>query len=211
MSVSVAALKLGVEALLDTGTLSTTTTPTSAQVEAWLYEGAMLMCEIFPPEQLSWLEKIITGTAGETVDLSALNAMKVSSVIKNGFECTKLHREELLRMKRMGPLMFSASNIAYCITGGHASGGVTSLQFYPTTSLTYEVRYIAYPLAAASWAASATALAPPTNWAGALVDYAVLRAKAQDEEMEQSEQSVKRWTEKIQLTVSNSTIGTKGS
>jgi hypothetical protein len=71
-------------------------------------------------------------------------------------------------------------------------------------------RVAAYPLAVASWTDN-TAYVPPTSWGGLLVDYAVMRAKAQDEELEQSELSMRRWQEKVQIKLGSGTIGSKTS
>lgn len=210
MSLVYANMKLAVEAILDVGVLSSTTTPTEDHIKIWLYDAATIMAELLPPEQLTWLIKTTSGTAGPEVHISTANAMKIVSVFKNGYECTKVERLELQRIKRFAPLMYGVNNIAYALAGGDSTGGVTKVEFYPGNTLSYVIQYLAFPLAAASWA-NGTALVPPDSWKPAIVDYVVMKAREQDEEPEQSEQAMKRWQEKVQITLGGGTIGTKGS
>jgi len=210
MSLVYANVKAAVEAILDVGVLSPTTTPTEAHIRIWMYDAVTIMAELLPVEQLTWLMRTTTGTADAEHVISTLDASKVVSVVKNGVECIRVDRQELQRIKRVAPLMYNSASIAFAIGGGDADGGVTKIEFHPATSAAFTIKYLSLPLAAASWN-DATNLVPPDTWLPAIVDYTVMKAREQDEEPEMSEQAMKRWQEKVQITLGGGTIGTKGA
>jgi hypothetical protein len=201
-------MRAGVAALLDLAAVDANSTPTSDQVDRWLMEAAILMCEMADPDNLIWcIASNTTANIGQTLSLGSSSMQKLMSVVKNGVECTKISRDEMQRIKRTASRLYTNNNIAYCVAGDLGS---PTIDFYPTTAFSVTTRVAAYPLAVASWA-DTTAYVPPTSWSGLLVDYVVMRAKAQDEELEQSELSMRRWQEKVQIKLGSGTIGSKTS
>ena len=208
MSLTWTEIKSGVGGLLDT-TIDSTSTPSEDQVAAWVYEGALQMCEILPNSQLTPFEKVLTSSVGSFFDLTSYNVIRVTAAYKNGKPCKMLDRDEMDIIQANLIQLYDLNNPAACVATNTTA--TTAVKFYPADVLPCEVRFIQNPtLPMSSWLSSTSGV-PPVTWRSLLVEYAVMKAKYQDEEVELSEQAHKNWQEKVQVTLGGKTIASKGA
>lgn len=209
MSATWTDIKSGVAGLLDTA-IDSASTPTEEQVAGWVYEATLLMCELLPDKQLTSFEKVVTATGvGQYLDLTAHNVIRVTSVRKNGKICNMIDRETMDRIEAASLTMYDINNIACCVAPQLTA--TTAIRFLPTTTYDVEVRVIQNPLSPATAWQSSTACVPPVTWRGLLIEYAVMKAKYQDEEVELATVAHNNWQEKVQVTLGGKTLSTRGA
>lgn len=207
MSVSFTDVSSGVAALLDLASIDASSTPTISQVSQWLYDATVAMCQLLPDDKLTNFENNRSASdVGEFTDLSLIEVIRVASASKYGRACTRITRTQMNRIRRMGLLTFDTSSPAYTPVSSTSGNGL-SLQFYPTTPGTVDMKLICYPSFDPTQWGSSMPNCPPKSWTALLVEYVVMKAKYQDEELEQSEAAYKQWAEKVQMVLGGESIG----
>jgi len=181
--------------------LSTTSVPTTDQVDAWLWDAAMFLATVLKPDQIPSLigdEENVTAMATGTTTLAGTNVIRplyigantdtTNSKVYN--PCTIYTQQEHFRIKQFAPNMHTADNPAAVVTGKQGS---LSIEFYPSGMTFYNIRYIGAPSPVANWTGAAANFVPPSAWAQAMTAYAVMMGKLQDEEVELANMSKAIW------------------
>jgi hypothetical protein len=175
------------------------TTPSFEDVTSWLNEGAVQVFRIFPVEEFR--DAMITqekdGAIFSQNDFTH-KLLKIVSVYRNSAICTKLTEEEFGSLSSSRPLRFNSLQPAYC---RRSVNNNTVISVYPGGGVVYQITYLPYPYAYDTSLPNATPdnTAVPASLEHAMIEYAAILARIQDEEPAQFQLYINDWRQKIQM------------
>ncbi len=174
--------------------------PEDVHVKQWLQDACLRMLDILPLEALAefFVQSSVTIGVSGRGSVAGLPILRLVAVRYNGQSCTTMPNDEFQTTIRRAPSLYSHLFPAATIVGT-ATGA--ALEVYPAVQGGAAVYYVAEPRPIADWdnddSSPWNMLLPPASWEEAMVDYAVIQAKIQDEEIGQAQQLIQAWQEQV--------------
>ncbi len=201
--------------------------PNELQIKQWLQDGCLRMAEILPAEMLGsmlstiGLEKLApisphvfsigNQPAGEKwvwaqvlkpIAFTLLDeALDPATTSVKGTSCVFMPYDEYMVATTKGPSLW-ASNFP-AVTLCPAGDAAPALWVYPTPSPAKKLwlQFVHMPAPIAEWDSSPVWV-PPASWEEGLIDYAVIQAKTQDEELQQVQLLTQHWQTNLMMKLS---------
>lgn len=187
-------------------TITSTSTPDRGQTVQWLNDGALLLARLLPPHRLGGLQFDLGFTdIGASANIDTDDILRVVSVRKYGVECTVMTKRDLSLAETRTPMLYTTRTPACAVTG---EGGAVHLDFFPTFTGDVEIKAIKRPTAyedSPSWVPDQWSI--PVELETAMIDYAVIQGKVQDEEPEQAQMLMQHWAQATGLEIRTDAIG----
>lgn len=172
--------------------ITTMSTPSSAQVVSWLNDAALLMTRLMPEDRLGiFRTQVSNENVGSSIAIVSQLA-RVITVKKYGVVCTRLSQRDMDLIATRSPLLHTTRNPACCVSGD--AGNVT-INFWPVSAGPVSIVAVRKPTAYTvnGWSPDTYSLPPELELLA--VDYAVVQGKIQDEEPQQAQVLYQMWVQ----------------
>jgi len=178
--------------------LTTSTTPTRAQVSDWLNEGVIGVFRFVPLSEMGdtiQSDSFASSSINDT-DLSK-KMFRISSVYRTNVLCAKLSPEEYSAIVNTSPELSSPFDPIYSITHGPSG---SRIEIHPRSDIYNSINYVPFPFMydSENQDDSPDNTSIPSSLEGLVVEYAAALARIQDEEPQQYQLYIAAWEKKLQ-------------